>query len=928
LNKATTSNQLKKLFKMKLNFKILAIASTFLVGAVAFSQQQIDNANFENWENVGSNNEEPNDWNSFYTASGGLSGQAIKTVWRESAPANVHSGSYAAKIVTGSTFGISVNGNLTCGRVNMGSTSATDPSNHNHTVTSDGAFNHVLTERPDSIVFWAKYAPNSGDNGSVAAILHDNFDYKFPESGTSPDHAIAYAQQTFGSTSGNYVRFSVAFDYASGASSSPAAYILINLTSSAAPGGGASGSTLYIDDLELIYNPRITTSSVSPLSYSVTNTLSDNIDVPFTVSYGPMDPGNVFTAQLSDATGNFNLPTNIGTLNSTTDGTISATIPAGTPSGSGYRVRVISSTPQATGTDNGQNIVIDLIGNSIAPTSSQSLLIGVDGTILTVTENPSGSSREWKYSTTSGSGYTAFTAAETGMTYTPNFASPGTYYIICESVISGDNIVSNEVTINVGAATITTLPTSPSLFEFSPSSPNGTLSVDYTTSGAFTPGNVFNVELSDENGSFVSSTIVGSVTSTTAGTISATIPNSTLSGTGYRLRVVGTNPSIFGSDNGSDINIIQFANPLSSTTTQDLAIDELGTSLVVYENQNTLSRKWQYSTTSGSGYVDFSPTQTNSSYTPQFAVNGTYYVLCKSTNFYGDEVASEEVIINVANGTVISTSTVFGTPINLSPSAVATIPVNFTSNVLFDPTNVFSVELSDATGDFTSATIIGTLVSNNVEAINVSIPNGTPAGTSYKMRVVSSNPAITGTECDNDIIIDQFNNAISGDATQTIVKNTYGAEMMVNESQISSREWKYTTTSGSGYLAFPTVETNTNYFPFFTEAGMYYVICESTNQQWSDMVQSNELIVIVDNTADINEESSEQVVIYSFDSQIKVTSSSNESIDIKLFSSNGQLVYQNKLTDSETILSPNLEFGIYLFQLQIGDKIHTGKIKL
>jgi hypothetical protein len=87
------------------------------------------------------------------------------------------------------------------------------------------------------------------------------------------------------------------------------------------------------------------------------------------------------------------------------------------------------------------------------------------------------------------------------------------------------------------------------------------------------------------------------------------------------------------------------------------------------------------------------------------------------------------LIVNVANGTVITTSTVFGTPINLSPSANVTLPVNFTSNVIFDPSNDFTVELSDASGDFTSATIIGTLSSNNIEAIDVSIPNATVAGT-------------------------------------------------------------------------------------------------------------------------------------------------------------------------------------------------------
>jgi hypothetical protein len=49
---------------------------------------------------------------------------------------------------------------------------------------------------------------------------------------------------------------------------------------------------------------------------------------------------------------------NIGTLNSTTSGTINATIPGGTAMGSGYRIRVISSAPATTGTDNGSNIAV------------------------------------------------------------------------------------------------------------------------------------------------------------------------------------------------------------------------------------------------------------------------------------------------------------------------------------------------------------------------------------------------------------------------------------------------------------------------------------------------------------------------------------------------------------------------------------------
>ena len=60
----------------------------------------------------------------------------------------------------------------------------------------------------------------------------------------------------------------------------------------------------------------------------------------------------------SDATGSFASPTNIGTLTSTTSGTINATIPA-VPTGTAYRIRVISSTPAIIGTDNGTDLNIN-----------------------------------------------------------------------------------------------------------------------------------------------------------------------------------------------------------------------------------------------------------------------------------------------------------------------------------------------------------------------------------------------------------------------------------------------------------------------------------------------------------------------------------------------------------------------------------------
>ncbi len=73
---------------------------------------------------------------------------------------------------------------------------------------------------------------------------------------------------------------------------------------------------------------------------------------------GFFQAGNIFRAQLSDATGSFANPVNIGQVNSTQSGIINATIPANTPLGTGYRIRVVSTNPAFTGTDNGFDIII------------------------------------------------------------------------------------------------------------------------------------------------------------------------------------------------------------------------------------------------------------------------------------------------------------------------------------------------------------------------------------------------------------------------------------------------------------------------------------------------------------------------------------------------------------------------------------------
>lgn len=90
-------------------------------------------------------------------------------------------------------------------------------------------------------------------------------------------------------------------------------------------------------------------------------------------------------------------------------------------------------------------------GVSIGPLSAQNIVAGTDGNQLNASEDGTIVSREWKYSTTSGGSFVSFSTPVTGVNYIPNFATAGTYYVVCESTFTCGTVRSNEITISVTA---------------------------------------------------------------------------------------------------------------------------------------------------------------------------------------------------------------------------------------------------------------------------------------------------------------------------------------------------------------------------------------------------------------------------------------------------------------------------------------------
>nr|WP_319399819.1 T9SS type A sorting domain-containing protein [uncultured Carboxylicivirga sp.] len=86
---------------------------------------------------------------------------------------------------------------------------------------------------------------------------------------------------------------------------------------------------------------------------------------------------------------------------------------------------------------------------NVSPEVAQNLRLGQTAATLTVTEEQTASTRDWKISTTAGGPYSSFDTPVGTTTCTPEFTEAGMYYIVCVSTINGVAYQSKEIQINV-----------------------------------------------------------------------------------------------------------------------------------------------------------------------------------------------------------------------------------------------------------------------------------------------------------------------------------------------------------------------------------------------------------------------------------------------------------------------------------------------
>ena len=206
--------------------------------------QQLENSGFEQWENVGTGEEEPLSWSSTKTSdNSSLNGLAPQVISRTT---DAHSGSYAAKLINKNVpfVNIVANGIVTNGIIH---TTTNPQDSYVYTDVNSSDHSQPFTSYPDSIVGWYKYVPQGNDVGNIQVLLHSSYGQLPVDASTS---VIALAEFDFSSNS-NWTRFSTPFNYYPTINNP--AYILCNISAGDSTQAVAN-SELKIDDLELIYN--------------------------------------------------------------------------------------------------------------------------------------------------------------------------------------------------------------------------------------------------------------------------------------------------------------------------------------------------------------------------------------------------------------------------------------------------------------------------------------------------------------------------------------------------------------------------------------------------------------------------------------------------------------------------------------------------
>lgn len=262
---------------------------------------QMPNSDFETWSDK---NHAPRYWHGFESPKGKFAGSAksntklVSSKWIRPGSA----GSKSALLTCSKIWGIIANGTMTNGVLNAGSMSAADASNHSETDLSSTSkdangdpFSTPIYAKPDAVKFWMRFVqadPSATADYPYAAfnaVVTDGTYYQDPENKKYHNKVAVAAPNLENMRAGDWRQVTCDFDYATyAADSAQAKAILMTFSTNATPGKGSAvtssfklvkADSVYIDDLELVYNAGIKSISFKGQALDLTTIQTTGIEL-------------------------------------------------------------------------------------------------------------------------------------------------------------------------------------------------------------------------------------------------------------------------------------------------------------------------------------------------------------------------------------------------------------------------------------------------------------------------------------------------------------------------------------------------------------------------------------------------------------------------------------------------------------------------
>lgn len=269
----------------------LFLILTFGLHAQESDYVQIPNSDFEQWNNIGTKNEEPVQWHSFKTSTGPFHYLLMQQVERHDATRPGSKGNYSARIFSRSIVGITANGNITNGRLNAGSMFPAGKSNNNFT-QRNSEFCTEIKNVPDSLTVWVCLRTKNPESyGRLMSYVHGDADFVCFTGGWEPYEMIsAQVEYEFLRTSSKdemiWKRVSLPFKHYRDLCKEPR-YILTSFTTNKYPGDGDAGDEMFVDDMYLVYNPSLEAEIANVESGRI-----NAVEIEYVIS-GTMSPPNL-----------------------------------------------------------------------------------------------------------------------------------------------------------------------------------------------------------------------------------------------------------------------------------------------------------------------------------------------------------------------------------------------------------------------------------------------------------------------------------------------------------------------------------------------------------------------------------------------------------------------------------------------------------